>query len=166
MTGERGLRVDAILDYFGPLLKWLKSERERIKYPTGWDKSDVPVGRKSEIVSKDTDKPIFLKNSSDVGLSYVQAVKKESKLMQTNKLDHSNSMRKSKNDGTSFSVSQDGLKVNKALANTQTQSVLGPLGHTKSSILTRPVFVPSTGKDPLTLVKKNDESRYSSKLHG
>lgn len=165
MTGERGLRVDAMLDYFDPLLKWLKSERERIKYPIGWNKSDAHVGRKSEIITKDTDKPIFLKNSSDVGLSYVQAVKKESTLMQTNKPNNNNSMQRSKKDGTSFSASQDNIKIAKK-ANTQTLSVLGPLGRTKSSILTRPVFVPSNGKDPLTLVKKNDENRYSSKLHG
>ena len=165
MTGERGLRVDAMLDYFDPLLKWLKSERERIKYPTGWNKSDAHVGRKRETTTKDTDKPIFLKNSSDVGLSYVQAVKKESRLMQTNKPNNNNSMQRSKKDGTLISASQDNIKIVKT-ANTQTQSVLGPLGRTKSSILTRPVFVPSNGKDPLTLVKKNDENRYSSKLHG
>ena len=150
-----------MLEYFEPLLMWLKSERERLKYPKGWNKSDVPVGRKSEISSKDNDKPIFLKNSSNVGLSYVRAIKKESKLMQTNKLDHSSSGQKS---DTSFSVvSQDGLKASKA--NTQSKTGLGPLGQTKSSILTRPVFVPSTGKDPLTLVKKNDENRYSSRLY-
>jgi hypothetical protein len=163
LTGERELRVDAMLEYFEPLLTWLKSERERIKYPIGWKKSNVPVGRKSEIVSADIDKPIFLKNSSDVGLSYVRAIKKESKLMQANKPDHS-SGQKSKADSTSFSVSQNGLTASKE--NTQSRSVLGPLGQTKSSILTRPVFVPSTGKDPLTLVKKNDENRYSSKLYG
>jgi hypothetical protein len=44
-----------MLEYFEPLLTWLKSERERIKYPIGWKKSNVPVGRKSEIVSADID---------------------------------------------------------------------------------------------------------------
>jgi hypothetical protein len=163
MTGERELRVDAILEYFEPLLSWLRSERQRIKYPIGWSKSDVPVGRKSEIVSKDNDKPIFLKNSSNFGLSYVRAIKKESKLMHADKANQSGSAKNSAKGSISLGVSQDKFKTSKA--NTQSQSVLGPLGQTKSSILTRPVFVPSSEKDPLTLIKKNDENRYSSKLH-
>ena len=152
-----------MLEYFEPLLSWLKSERQRIKYPLGWNKSDVPVGRKSEIISKDNDKPIFLKNSSNVGLSYVRAIRKESKLMHKNKPNQSDSGRKSAKGSISLGLSQDKLKTSKA--NKQSQSVLGPLGQTKSSILTRPVFVPSTGKDPLTLIKKNEENRYSSKMH-
>ena len=48
--------------------------------------------------------------------------------------------------------SQPGLKNNMV----NSRSILGPLGQAKSSILTRPVFVPSTGKEPLTLVRKPD----------
>ena len=147
--------MDAMSEYFEPLLKWLKSERERMKYPKGWKESDVAVGKKDEVVSKDTDKPIVLTNSSDVSLSYVRAIKKESKLMQTNKTDQG--PQKSEKDTSSFKQAQSGLKTSKG--STKSRSVLGPLGQTKSAIITRPVFVPSTGKDPLTLVKKNDRNR-------
>lgn len=163
LTGERELRVDAVLEYFEPLRVWLISEREKIKYPIGWNKSDVSVGRKTEILPKDNDKPIFLKNSSNVGLSYVRAIKKESRLMQISTSDKMNSSEQAGKDTTSFNISQVGFKTSKG--DTHSRNVLGPLGQTKSSILTRPVFVPSNGKDPLTLVKKNDENRYSSKLH-
>ena len=153
LTGETELRVDAILEYFEPLFKWLRSQRKKLNYPIGWNKSNVPVKGKSDhnIGSQDTDKPIFLKKSSNMGLSYVRAIKKESK-------------QQNKNASTSFSTPKNGLKTIKV--NTQSQSVLGPLGQTKSSILTRPVFVPSTGKDPLTLVKTNDEKKYNPQLHG
>lgn len=160
LTGEREIRVDAILEYFEPLILWLKSERKRLQYPNGWSNSDIPVGMKKDILSKESDKPIFLKNTSDVGLSYVRAIKKESKLMQNKIPDKSGPAKKNEKDNTLSSLSQNGLR---ATSKERAQlSVLGPLGQTKSSILTRLVFVPSSGKDPLTLVKKNDENKYSS----
>ena len=168
LTKERELRVDAMLEYFEPLLNWLRSYREKVKYPIGWpDISETFKTKNSPTASKELDKPIILTNSSKIGLSYLHAVAKatNANLLVTNITGHDKTEQPKLSDFRTFNSvsSQPALKSN--WVNTQSRSVLGPLSHTKSSILTRPVFVPSTGKEPLTLVRKNDANKYSSKIH-
>ena len=157
LSKERELRVDAMLQYFGPLLKWLKSYRKEMKYPIGWKTAET-FTKRSQAALKEVDKPIILTNSSKMGLSYLRAVAKASN---ANNLLTGNKSNKSKQMLEDFKTlssinSQPGLKSN--MVNTRSRSILGPLGQAKSSILTRPVFVPSTGKEPLTLVRKPDNN--------
>lgn len=157
LSKERELRVDAMLQYFGPLLKWLKSYRKEMKYPIGW-KTTETFTKRSQAALKEVDKPIILTNSSKMGLSYLRAVAKASNANNPLTGDKSNKSKQMLDDFKTLSSisSETGLKS--SMANTQSRSILGPLGQAKSSILTRPVFMPSTGKEPLTLVGKLDSN--------
>lgn len=164
MTGERELRADAMLEYFEPLITWLKTERQKVKCPIGWSNTKGFTGKeRDKTTTKESDKPIFIKNSSDVELSYVRAIKKETTLQKTKNLNQSNAGPfKDTNASSSYTLKE---KINttklKQYRLSNSVNVLEPLGQTKSSILTRPVFVPFVGNNPLTLAKTNDRNRIS-----
>jgi peptidyl-dipeptidase A len=42
-TGERQLNANAFLEYFSPLMKWLKHENKRLGIKVGWEESDSKI---------------------------------------------------------------------------------------------------------------------------